>query len=98
MCGKVHSNTEVTDGGAKMKTKASRIGFLAMVSLATLCLSLCGGAAAAQDEPDYGNNQRSTAEGFLRPRVRPDDIGHHGGGSNWGENPALPVGDTDGSG
>src|SRR5437870_5913181 len=25
MCGKVHSNTEVTDGGAKMKTKASRI-------------------------------------------------------------------------
>src|SRR5438445_7398061 len=82
MCGKVHSNTEVTDGGAKMKTKASRIGFLAMVSLATLCLSLCGGTAAAQDEPDNGNNQRSTAEDFLRLRVRPIAIGHHGVGPN----------------
>src|SRR3989441_11703425 len=90
MCGKVHSNTEVTDGGAKMKTKASRIRFLAMVSLGALCLSLCGGIVAAQDAPDHDrDNQRSTAEDFLRLGVRPITIGHHGVGPNSGENPSF---------
>ena len=52
MCGKIHSNVEAQGGGTKMKTKASRITVLGMLSLGTLCLSLFGSVALAQGEPD----------------------------------------------
>jgi glycerophosphoryl diester phosphodiesterase len=66
-----------------------------MLSLGTLFLSLSGGIAAAQDQPDRdGNNLRSTAEQFLELGVRPIAIGHHGVGPNNGENPALPIENT----
>jgi glycerophosphoryl diester phosphodiesterase len=83
--------------GAKMKARASRGKFLSIVCLWTLCLSLCGGYAAAQDESaNNGNNVRSTAEDFLRLGVRPIAIGHHGVGPNSGANPnpALPIENT----
>ena len=93
----VHSNIEVRDRGAKMKRKAWKIRFLAMVSLETLCLGLFGGVALAQGEPDSDkDNQRSTAEDFLRLGVRPIAIGHHGVGPNSiaNPNPALPIENT----
>ena len=97
MCGKIHSNVEAQGGGTKMKTKASRITVLGMLSLGTLCLSLFGSVALAQGEPDNeGNIQRSTAEDFLRLGVRPIAIGHHGVGPNSiaNPNPALPIENT----
>jgi glycerophosphoryl diester phosphodiesterase len=93
----VHSNIEVRDRGAKMKTKAWRIRFLAIVSLVTLCIGLFGGVARAQGEPHSDkDNQRSTAEDFLRLGVRPLAIGHHGVGPNSiaNPNPALPIENT----
>jgi glycerophosphoryl diester phosphodiesterase len=95
MGGIVLSNIEVKGGRAKMKTKGSRIKFLSTACVVTFCLSLCGGIAVAGDEPDnVKDNQRSTAEDFLRLGVRPIAIGHHGVGPNRGENPALPIENT----
>ncbi len=97
MCEKGLPNIEVKRGGAKMKTKASKIKFMTIVSLGALCLSLCGGVAVAQDGPGPDrDNQRSTAEDFLRLSVRPIAIGHHGVGPNSGANPnpALPIENT----
>ncbi len=95
MCGKIQSNDEIKDEGAKMKTKAARGKFLAIVSLVTLCLGFFGSVTLAQGEPDNdGNIQRSTAEDFLRLDVQPIAIGHHGVGPNRGENPALPIENT----
>ena len=97
MGGKIHSNVETPGRGAKMKTKASRIRFLSMASVGTLCLGLLGGVALAQDLPDNDeDNQRSTAETFLRLGVRPIAIGHHGVGPNSiaNPNPALPTENT----
>ena len=76
-----------------METKASRGKFLGIVSLGMLCLSLWGGVALAQVQPD---NQGSTTEDFLRLGVRPIAIGHHGVGPNSGANPnpALPIENT----
>jgi glycerophosphoryl diester phosphodiesterase len=89
------SKSEIFDGEVKMKPKASKTIFLSVVLLGALALSLCGGIAAAQDERDHDrNNQRSTAEDFLRLGVRPIAIGHHGVGPNRGENPALPIENT----
>ncbi len=97
MCGKVLSENEISDKGAGMKTKASKYKFLSIVALGTLCLGLCGGIAVAQDVPDNNaNDQRSTAQDFLRLGVRPIAIGHHGVGPNSGANPdpALPIENT----
>src|SRR6267142_299268 len=95
MRGRILSKGEISDEEGKMKTKASRIKFLSLVWLGTLSLSLCGGIAVAGDEPDGDkDNQRSTAEDFLRLGVRPIAIGHHGVGPNRGENPALPIENT----
>jgi glycerophosphoryl diester phosphodiesterase len=78
-----------------MKTKASKTKFLSMVWLGALAFSLCGGIAVAGDERDDDkDHQRSTAEDFLRLKVRPIAIGHHGVGPNRGENPALPIENT----
>jgi glycerophosphoryl diester phosphodiesterase len=78
-----------------MKMKASKTTFLSAVLLWTLALSLCSGIAVASDDPSDGkDHQRSTAEDFLRLRVRPIAIGHHGVGPNRGENPALPIENT----
>jgi glycerophosphoryl diester phosphodiesterase len=78
-----------------MKSKMWKFNFLAMASLGALCLSLCSGIAVAQDEPQGDeDDRRSTAEDFLRLKVRPIAIGHHGVGPNRGENPALPIENT----
>src|SRR5258706_8540889 len=80
-----------------MKTNASEFNFLTLVSLGALCLSLCGGIAAAQDATgNHSNSVRSTAEDFLRLGVRPIAIGHHGVGPNSGVNPdpTLPIENT----
>ena len=80
-----------------MKSKASKFRFLALASLGTACLSLCAGLAVAQNEPDNDKeNQRSTAEDFLRIGVRPIAIGHHGVGPNSSVNPdpSLPIENT----
>jgi glycerophosphoryl diester phosphodiesterase len=95
--GKIRSKSDTSKEAAEMKTKGSRIRFLTIVSLGTLCLSLCGGIAAAQDESNInGNSPRSTAEDFLGLGVRPIAIGHHGVGPNSGANPnpALPIENT----
>jgi glycerophosphoryl diester phosphodiesterase len=96
MIGKIISKIEIPMEGAQMKTKGSRIKFLSTACVVTLCLSLFGGIAGAQVEPDNDDkhNQRSTAEDFLRLGVRPIAIGHHGVGPNRGENPALPIENT----
>src|SRR5712664_681794 len=96
MIGKIISKIEIPMEGAPMKTKGSRIKFLSTACVVTLCLSLFGGIAGDQVEPDNDDkhNQRSTAEDFLRLGVRPIAIGHHGVGPNRGENPALPIENT----
>ena len=50
MCRKVHADAEVRYGGSKMLAKASRIRFVAMVSLGALCLSFWSGAALANGD------------------------------------------------
>lgn len=79
-----------------MKTKASNMKFVRVACLAGLTLSLWGGMAVAQDGPEDDNDHaRSTAEDFLRLRVRPIAIGHHGVGPYAaGENPNLPTENT----
>jgi len=97
MCRNVRSSIKVTDEAAEVKMKASRIRFLAMVSLGTLCLGLFGDVALAQGERGSDkDNERSTAEDFLRLGVRPIAIGHHGVGPNSiaNPNPALPIENT----
>jgi glycerophosphoryl diester phosphodiesterase len=80
-----------------MKVNGSYVKFLPVVWFGALALSLWGGMALAQDEPDSNKNHpRSTTEDFLRltEQVRPIAIGHHGVGPNTGQNPALPIENT----
>jgi glycerophosphoryl diester phosphodiesterase len=58
-------------------------------------VNFCGGRAASAQEPgDDNDRRRSAAEDFLRLKVRPIAIGHHGVGPNRGENPAIPIENT----
>lgn len=82
-----------------MKANGSQLKLLPGIWLgAALALSLWGGIAMAQDEPDSNNNHpRSTGEDFLRltEQVRPIAIGHHGVGPYAaGQNPGLPIENT----
>lgn len=75
--------------------KASKHKFLPVMLLGALALSLCGGIAMAGNERDDDKDrQRSTAKDFLRLKVRPIAIGHHGVGPNSGTDPALPIENT----
>jgi glycerophosphoryl diester phosphodiesterase len=80
-----------------METNASRLRSSRIAWLGALALSVnfCGGRAASAQEPgDDNDRQRSAAEDFLRLKVRPIAIGHHGVGPNRGENPAIPIENT----
>lgn len=80
-----------------METKASRLKLrpLAWLGAVALSLNLCSGRAASAQEPDSDNDrQRSTVEDFLRLKVRPIAIGHHGVGPNRGESPSIPIENT----
>ena len=97
MGGKILSKNEGSVEEDKMNAKASRCKFRSVGCLIAFCLSLWGGLAVAGDDPDNDkDNQRSTAEDFLRLGVRPIAIGHHGVGPNSGANPdpALPIENT----
>ena len=97
MFGKLFPGDELLKERTEMKSRALKFRFLASASLGTACLSLCASIAVAQNEPDNDkDNQRSTAEHFLRIGVRPIAIGHHGVGPNSSVNPdpSLPIENT----
>jgi glycerophosphoryl diester phosphodiesterase len=80
-----------------METKASRLKLrrLAWLGAVALSVNLCSSRAASAQEPDSDNDrQRSTVEDFLRLKVRPIAIGHHGVGPNRGESPSIPIENT----
>jgi len=64
------------------------------MGLAALVLHLCGGMAAAAQPDDNQDQRRSTAEDFLRLKVRPMAIGHHGVGPYASASPGLPIQNT----
>jgi glycerophosphoryl diester phosphodiesterase len=75
-----------------MKTNAFNAKLL---WLGALALSLCSGIAPAAEEPgDNPTLPRSTAEDFLRLKVRPIAIGHHGVGPYTSASPGLPIQNT----
>lgn len=67
---------------------------LRSVVLVALVLSLGAIRVAANEHDREMDRPRSTAEDFLRLKVRPIAIGHHGVGPNRGENPDLPIENT----
>lgn len=84
-----------TESKQTMKTIASKTKFLLAVWLGVLSLSLRGSIAVAADEHDRElDRQRSTAEDFLRLKVRPIAIGHHGVGPYSPGTPGLPTQNT----
>jgi len=80
-----------------METKASRLKLrrLAWLGAVALSVNLCSSRAASAQEPDSDSDRhRSTVEDFLRLKVRPIAIGHHGVGPNRGESPSIPIENT----
>ncbi len=97
MSGRILAKNELSVQEGKMNAKTSTCKFRSVGCLVAICLSLCGGIAAAVDEPETDkDDQHSTAEDFLRLGVRPIAIGHHGVGPNSGANPdpAMPIENT----
>jgi glycerophosphoryl diester phosphodiesterase len=72
-----------------MKITALKIQLLCMMLSAISVVTLSATAAMAADDQN-----RSTAEDFLKLNLRPIAIGHHGVGPNTGGNPALPIENT----
>ena len=76
-----------------MTTNRSKSTLLSVVSVA-LSLSLGAIRVAANEHDGERDRPLSTTEDFLRLKVRPIAIGHHGVGPNRGENPDLPIENT----
>jgi hypothetical protein len=72
-----------------MKITALKIQLLCMMLSATSVVTLSATTAMAADDQN-----RSTAEDFLKLNLRPIAIGRHGVGPNTGANPALPIENT----
>lgn len=78
-----------------MKANGSNPKFVRMVWLGFLAVSLWGTMALAQEKPDEDQDHRhSTVEDFLRLKVRPIAIGHHGVGPFTSPNPGQPIQNT----
>lgn len=78
-----------------MKTRACKNNVLKAVGLAAVILSMWGGTASASGRHDDDDGRRrSTAEDFLRLKVRPIAIGHHGVGPYTDTSAGFPIQNT----
>jgi glycerophosphoryl diester phosphodiesterase len=71
----------------------SIVNLVSKAMFAILFLTLAAASLVAADEPKTDQHLRSTAEDFLRLKVRPIAIGHHGVGPNTTD-PKLPIENT----